>query len=316
MTTAPVNLPASPPPARPLDSFDELTAAHRRALLAHCYRMLGSIDDAEDAVQEAFARAWRARETYRQDISARAWLYRIATNVCLDAIERRHLTPGAAVAAKPTIAPVPAELFADVSAEPHARYDAHESVSMAFLAALQLLTPTQRAVLILRDVLGWRAAEVAPLLGISLAAANSSLHRARLAMAETRAEPPAIRPSTGIRALLDRYVRAWESADIPGLVALLREDAVVSMPPGVTVAGAASIGRFLEDVVFADERRIRMQPVDTTGGPGYLIESASRDHPELEPYAVVLLGLDEEGPAVTSMTVFAEPRVVARFALG
>ncbi|HEY2887911.1 MAG TPA: RNA polymerase subunit sigma-70 [Candidatus Limnocylindrales bacterium] len=305
---------AVPSPAGLSDSFDELAAAHRRALLAHSYRMLGSIDDAEDAVQEAFARAWRGRETYRQDVSARAWLYRIATNVCLDALERRkHATGSASLAA---IEPIPEALLADVSTEPHARYDAHESITLAFLEALQRLTPTQRAALILRDVLGWRAAEVAGLLEVSPRAAESSLRRARVAMAgagaAAGATPAPTRPSA-VRSLLDRYVRAWEAADIAGLVALLREDAIVTMPPGVMVTGTEAIARFLAEVVFDDERRIRMAPVRANGGIAYLVRSASRSHPELGPYAVIVVALDDM-PAITSMTVFAEPRVAARFA--
>jgi len=292
-----------------IPAIDELVAAHRPALLAHGYCMLGSIDDAEDAVQEAFARAWRSRDTYREDTSARAWLYRIATNVCLDMLERRRRTPAGARVV--SIEPVPASLFADVSTEPDARYDARESVSMAFLTALERLTPSQRAVLILRDVLGWRAAEVAELLDMSVPAANSALHRARGVMAEReRRTPPA---ASGIRSLLERYVRAWETADIPGLVALLREDAIVSMPPGQTVVGADAIGRFFADVVFADERQVRMRAVDATGGPAFLIESRSRRFPDFEPYAVVVLGLAKDDRMIRSMEVFASPAVTARF---
>jgi RNA polymerase sigma-70 factor (ECF subfamily) len=303
----------APAPAFELDeaAFEALAATHRRALIAHAYRMLGSIDDAEDAVQETFARAWRSRETYREDTSARAWLYRIATNACLDAIERRRRLPGGrAVVA---IEPVPERLFADVSTEPDARYDARESVSMAFLTALQRLTPQQRAVLILRDVLVWHATEVAELLDVSVPAANSTLNRARRVMGAPARMPEPFERATGIRALLDRYVRAWETADIPGLVALLREDAVVSMPPGLTVIGAAAIARFLAGVVFADERHVRLSPVDANGGPAFRIESRSRSYPEFELYAVVVLGLAEDDRSIASMEVFADPRVGARF---
>jgi len=306
--------------ARAVPAFDEpafaaLSAAHRSALVAHAYRMLGSIDDAEDAVQETFARAWRSRDTYREDTSSRAWLYRIATNVCLDLLERRRRTPGSGRVI--AIEPVPSSLFADVSTEPDARYDARESVSMAFLAALQRLTPQQRAVLILRDVLAWQASEVADLLEVSVPATNSTLHRARRVIAERERPARTLVPTTdrpiGIRALLDRYVRAWETADIPGLVALLREDAVVSMPPDLAVIGAGAIARFLAEVVFADERRVRMSPVEANGGPAFRIESRSRLYPEFEPYAVVVLGLTEDDRAVRSMEVFADPRVTARF---
>jgi len=302
-------------PAFDESEFAGLSAATRPALITHAYRMLGSMDDAEDAVQETFARAWRSRDTYREDTSARAWLYRIATNVCLDGIERRRRAPGGGRTV--AIEPVPASLFADVSTEPDARYDARESVSMAFLAALQRLTPQQRAVLVLRDVLAWQASEVADLLEVSVPAANSTLHRARRVMAERERPARTLVPTTdrpiGIRALLDRYVRAWETADIPGLVALLREDAVVSMPPDLAVIGAGAIARFLAEVVFADERQVRMSPVEANGGPAFRIESQRRRYPEFQPYAVVVLGLTEDDRAIRSMEVFADPKVTARF---
>ena len=140
------------------EAFGELTSPYRRELLVHCYRMLGSIDDAEDAVQDALARAWHGRNTFQRAISFRAWLYRIATNACLDAIERRKRDGEESLG----VGPIPDDLLDDTSAGPEARYDAHESISLAFLTAIQLLPPRQRAVLILRDVLSWRAAEVAP----------------------------------------------------------------------------------------------------------------------------------------------------------
>lgn len=143
------------------EAFGELTSPYRRELLVHCYRMLGSIDDAEDAVQDAFVRAWRGRNTFRRVISFRAWLYRIATNACLDAIERRKRGRGGQMSYE--VGPFPDDVLEESSAGPEARYDAHEAISLAFLRALQLLPPRQRAVLILRDVLSWRAAEVAEL---------------------------------------------------------------------------------------------------------------------------------------------------------
>lgn len=145
------------------EAFGDLTSPYRRPLLVHAYRMLGSIDDAEDAVQETLVRAWRSRATFTETVSFRAWLYRIASNVCLDGIERRKRSIGSA--GRYEVQPVPEDLLEDASAGPEARYDARESISLAFLTALQVLSPRQRGVLILRDVLGWRAAEVADLLG-------------------------------------------------------------------------------------------------------------------------------------------------------
>ena len=317
---------AAPPPATMArlspDAFGDLTTPYRGALLAHSYRMLGSIDDAEDAVQEALVRAWRSRATFTQAVSFRAWLYRIATNVCLDAIERTKRGWGAA--GRPEVQPVPEDLIDEPSAGPEARYDARESISLAFLTALQVLSPRQRGVLILRDVLGWRAAEVADLLGLSVPAANSALHRARRALEATYA--PAVprgaagaaafarTPESGrLRSLLDRYVRAWESADVAGLVSLLREDAVVSMPPGLTITGAEAIARFLASSVFAG-RRIRLVPVRTNGVAAFVIHSGATgaDIAALEPYAILTLDIDPE-LRIRRMGVFADPRLVARF---
>jgi RNA polymerase sigma-70 factor (ECF subfamily) len=300
------------------EAFGDRTTPYRGALLAHCYRMLGSIDDAEDAVQEALVRAWRSRATFTEAVSFRAWLYRIATNVCLDAIERRKRTLGGAANGRAEVQPIPEDLIDEPSAGPEARYDARESISLAFLTALQVLSPRQRGVLLLRDVLGWRANEVADLLGLSVPAANSALNRARVALAATYAPPGAVRaPEPGrLRTLLDRYVRAWEAADIAGLVSLLREDAVVSMPPGLTIAGADAIATFLANVVFADDRRIRLDPVQVNGAAAYRIRSGPTDA-ELEPFAILTLDLDAAGgqnPLVTRMGVFADPRLLARFA--
>ena len=294
------------------DTFGDLTTPYRGALLAHCYRMLGSIDDAEDAVQEALVRAWRSRATFTHTVSLRAWLYRIATNVCLDAIERSKR--GGGYSGRPEVQPVPDDLIDEPSAGPEARYDARESISLAFLTALQVLSPRQRGVLLLRDVLGWRANEVADLLGLSVPAANSALHRARTALTTTYPQPSAARaPEPGrLRSLLDRYVRAWDSADIAGLVSLLREDAVVSMPPGLTIVGANAIAAFLASSVFAGGRRVHLEPARSNGDATFVIHSGAPDAHALAPYAVLTLDIDA-GAHVTRMGVFADPRLVARF---
>ena len=235
------------------DEFNALTEPHRRELCVHCYRILGSLTEAEDMVQETFLHAWKRLQTFQGRSSFRAWLYKIATNACLDELDKRRtrrlLPVNAAPAADPhgPIAPPPAEVswlepFPDewlvdqTAANPEAHYSAYEAVSLAFLAALQALPPRQRAVLILSDVLDWSAQETADLLGASLAAVASALHRARVTMAATyhghapeerRGQPED--PHT--RAMLDRYMRAWQTADVNGLVNLLREEAVMSMPP-------------------------------------------------------------------------------------
>jgi RNA polymerase sigma-70 factor (ECF subfamily) len=297
------------------EAFDALTSPFRRELLVHCYRMLGSTDDAEDAVQDALARAWRGRATFQRAISVRAWLYRIATNACLDAIERRKRTHGGD--AHPSVGPIPDDVLGDASAEPEARYDAHESISLAFLTALQLLPPRQRAVLILRDVLAWRASEVAALLELTVPAVNSALHRARSRMANSEARSivaraPAAEPH-GLRALLERYVRAWESADVAGLVALLREEAIVAMPPGVIVRGRDAIGAFLAGSVFGGGIRVRLVPVAANRGPGFAVYSAGPGDNVLRMYAILLVDVDES--LVSRITVFADQRLATAFGL-
>jgi RNA polymerase sigma-70 factor (ECF subfamily) len=277
--------------------------------------MLGSIDDAEDAVQETLARAWRGRGTFQRAISIRAWLYRIATNACLDAIKGRKRARG--LEADPGVGPIPDDVLGDASSEPEARYDARESVSLAFLTALQLLPPRQRAVLILRDVLAWRASEVAELLELSLPAVNSSLHRARTRMADRNAtatvDPFSASQPGRLRTLLDRYVRAWESADVAGLVALLREEAIVAMPPGILVQGRQAIGTFLAGSVFASGLRVRLVAVRANRVPAFAVYSGVSGDPVLRMYAVLLL--DVAGSDISRMDVFANPRLATTFAI-
>src|ERR671916_2616274 len=173
-------------------AFAALVEPHRRELQVHCYRMLGSFEDSEDLVQETFLRAWRKRETFQGRSSFRAWLYRIATNACLDSLERRPRIAAVRDGAQPTaelpwLQPYPDQLLEEVAtgeAEPEEEVVARETIELAFIAAIQLLPPRQRAVLIARDVLGWSAAETAGMLGISVAAGNSALQRARATMKE------------------------------------------------------------------------------------------------------------------------------------
>jgi RNA polymerase sigma-70 factor, ECF subfamily len=238
---------------RDRDAFQQLVEPYRPELRLHCYRMLGSLDDAEDLVQETFLRAWRAVDRFEGRASARSWLYRIATNASLNALAsrasaRRVLpeavrppaveTPrGEPVTEIPWLEPYPdaaLEGVPDAAPGPDARYEMREAVQLAFVAAIQHLSPRQRAVLLLRDVMGWSAAETAQILDASVRSVNSALLRAR-ATIERRF--PDGRPGLQSahderqRELLDRYLRVWEAADVDGLVALLREDAVVAMPP-------------------------------------------------------------------------------------
>lgn len=231
-------------------AFGGLVEPHRRELRVHCYRMLGSFDESEDLVQETFLRAWRARDGFQGRSTVRAWLYRIATNACLDALARRPLGRRTAPAldpdhmppspvAVPWLQPYPDRLLEGVApsgAEPDAAVVAKETIELAFLAALQYLPPRQRAVLILRDVLGWPARETAALLETSVASVNSASQRARAALRrhlpERRLEwALAADPSEEERAVVRRYMDAIERADEAAIAALLRDDARVGHQP-------------------------------------------------------------------------------------
>ena len=280
------------------DAFGEHVAGYRSELFAHCYRMLGSVDEAEDALQDALARAWERRHMFGESISFRAWLYRIATNTCLNAIEGRkrdRTEPG----------PCPDGLLtgiASTDAGPEARYAMQESVSLAFLTVLQVLPPRQRAVLLLRDVLAFRAAEVARLLEISAQAVNSLLQRARTTLRGKYVRPTfADSPD-----LLARYVRAWEAADVASLVALLREDAVLAMPPRPSVIGARSIGGFLAESVSAIGS-MRLVAARANWGPALAAYVQTR--------LFALLVIDTDGERITRFHAYADPRVATRFGL-
>jgi RNA polymerase sigma-70 factor (TIGR02960 family) len=226
--------------ARNQSAFAELAERYRRELHVHCYRMLASFDEAEDAVQETFLRAWRGRSTLDGASLHRAWLYRIATNVCLDLLRRRSRRPAAvhAFAEVPWLQPYPDRLLDEVAPsddEPDAIVVERETIELAFLAALQVLPPRQRAALIARDVLGWTANETAALLETSVAAANSALQRARATMQEhlpsRRSEWSATQPSAEERGLLERFIDAHERCDAEAALAIAAQEIRVTMPP-------------------------------------------------------------------------------------
>ncbi|MFL5734626.1 MAG: RNA polymerase subunit sigma-70, partial [Chloroflexia bacterium] len=267
------------------EAFGHLTSPYRRELLVHCYRMLGSLEDAEDTLQETLLRAWRRLDSFEGRASLRAWLYRIATNASLDALDKRPRrvmpqavgAPGGPESPFPGPAqehvwlePLPDTLIDEQpAANPEARYEARESVALAFLAALQNLPGRQRAVLILRDVLGWKANEVADLLDMTLAAVNSALQRARATMQHQgrRAEARAgfgVAPTSDEQtaSLLARYVEAWEAADAAKLVSLLRQDAMITMPPHfLWYRGRETIQEFLSGYLFSGEAKGRFRLV-------------------------------------------------------
>jgi len=221
-------------------AFASLTERHRRELHVHCYRMLASFDEAEDAVQETFLRAWRGRETFEGDVLFRAWLYRIATNVCVDMIRgrSRRVADMYSIAEVSWLTPYPDRLLDEIAPsddEPDATVVARETIELAFLAAMQVLPPRQRAALLLRDVMGWPASETASLLETSVAAANSALQRARETMQHHlpshRIDWSASEPSAEERALLDRFIDAHERCDAAAAAAIASQDIRITMPP-------------------------------------------------------------------------------------
>jgi RNA polymerase sigma-70 factor (ECF subfamily) len=265
-------------------AFQLVVERHRRELLVHCYRMLGSFDDAEDMLQETLLRAWGGLSSFEGRSALRPWLYKIATNVCLDALasRRRRLLPTNflphAEAGDPMPRPIEDQVWIEPIPDalidlrpahnPEASYDAAESVSLAFLATLQTLPGRQRAVLVLRDVLGFGAAETADLLATSVAAVNSALQRARGAMkafrSDTTTSPAPEAESEETVSLLTRYVEAWEAPDAARLVALLREDVVFTMPPlPLWYQGRTAIRWFLEEHLFTADAQGRFRLVAT-----------------------------------------------------
>jgi RNA polymerase sigma-70 factor (ECF subfamily) len=298
--------------------FGELEQ-YRGALTAYCYRMLGSPFDAEDAVQEAFVRAWRSRDQFEGRAAVRSWLYRIATNVCLDMLkgkERRTRPMDMGPATEPLeknlnwrldkrwVEPIPESLIAP-EPDPADRAVERESVRLAFVAALQKLPSRQRAVLILREVLRWEASEVAELLDSTVASVNSSLQRARATLAKSKVSSddrlPAL--SDADRALLERYVAAFERYDISALTSLIREDAFQSMPP-------FDMWLYGRDDIFSwwfgpgiGCRGSRMIPVRSANGPAY---GQYKPSPQggYEPWALQVL--DISGGRIGELTFFLD----------
>ncbi len=289
------------------DEFARLADPYRRELLAHCYRMLGSIHDAEDQVQETLIRAWRSYGDFEGRSSMRTWLHRIATNNCLRALETRERLPlpsglggpgdnpdSALVASRPEVPwlqPLPDSAVLGGQADPASVVAGRASMRLALIAALQYLPPRQRAVLILRDVLGWHAPEVAELLGISTAAANSVLQRARAQVERLAPEEDDIHEpdDPGLRDLLDRYAAAFETADVGSLTALLREDATLEMPPQpMWFAGREAIGRFMASRVLVRAGDFRLMRVGANFQPAFAAYSRSDDG-ALRAHAIMLV---------------------------
>jgi RNA polymerase sigma-70 factor (TIGR02960 family) len=301
-------------------AFDEMVAPHRAELHAHCYRMLGSVHDADDALQDALLGAWKGLAGFAGRSSLRTWLYKVATNACLQLLARRprrllatdhRPSPAAGTELEePVMEPIWLEPYPD---DPQASYEARESVELAFVAALQHLPATQRAALILRDVLGFAAAEVAELLETTVAAVNSAHQRARASLDErapARSQQATLRElgDAGQRELVASYVQAWARADVDALLDLLARDVRFSMPPIPSwFDGRDHVGRFFAERVFATPWRL--VPTRASGQLAF----ACYQGPEFRLGALNVITLRER--SIVQMTGFLDPTVHARFRL-
>jgi RNA polymerase sigma-70 factor, ECF subfamily len=315
-------------PNRPSDEFGRLIEPFRRELKLHCYRMLGSVHEAEDAVQETFLRAWRGFDRFEGRGSFRAWLYQIATNVCLNTLAARKNAPrllpnaatrmpdGTPVTDVPWLEPYPDSFLEgiDESANPEARYLSREAVQLAFVAVIQGLPPRQRAALLLCDVLGWSANEAATLLGGSTASINSILQRARETLSRRYPDGrPAVSrsPNPLEQDLLGRYLRAWERLDVDGLVALLKEDATYTMPPKVQwYAGRTAIGNFFEWAWRAYES-FRLVPTAANNQPAFAAYSRASSDAPWTAHSIHVLTVHDG--AVSALTLFVKPLAPSLF---
>ncbi len=318
-----------------------LIEPYRRELLLHSYRLLGSLHDAEDVVQETMLRAWRHFDTFtlRGPGSLRTWLYTIATNTSLDALKKRlpRTLPGSAspmsdptrpIAPKSSDAlwlePFPDSWLTEATENPEALYTRHESISLAFLTALQILPPRQRAILLLSDVLDWRAVEIAQLLELSVGAVNSALHRARVTLAKNyhsqRQDVVQVdRADTTINTLLTRYLQAWETDDVDGLVALLKEDATISMPPIPSwYRGREAIRIFLRASLFSSgvQRQWRLFPTYANGQHAlvvYRMNEATKSYRASTLQMVTLDGSQDGLWQIAEVIAFINPKLISSF---
>jgi RNA polymerase sigma-70 factor, ECF subfamily len=316
------------------NAFALLIDPYRRQLLAHCYRMLGSAADAEDALQDALLGAWRGLPQFEGRSSLRSWLYTIATNACLRAIERRPKRvlpidygppsdphdPGAEPLVESVwIGPYPDTLLEEAAA-PDARYEQREAVELAFIAALQHLPARQRAVLILRDVLGFSARETAEALDTTPVSIDSALQRAHKAVdtrLPERSQQATLRSldDSQLKHVVDRFVGAWERADVDAVVSLLAQDAVFAMPPEPTwFIGRDAIGEFLAAYPLApDAPRIRLLPTSANGQVAFGHYSWRAADNAFMPHAITVLALRES--QIAELTVFKTAEAFAGFEL-
>jgi RNA polymerase sigma-70 factor (ECF subfamily) len=308
------------------EAFEQLAEPFRREIRVHCYRMLGSLDEAEDLVQDTYLRAWRSFDSFEGG-SIRAWLYRIATNACLNSLASRksmaRLLPdqfgpafsgmpeGAPATEVPWLEPYPdsgLEGIAYDSLNPAVRYASREAVQLAFVAVIQQLPPRQRATLLLCDVLGWASAEVATLLGGSTASVNSALQRARETLAKRYPDgrpPVASRPDESQQKLLGRYLHAWEGHDLDGFVSLLREDATYTMPPWLEwYVGREAIRSFFE-MAWKTCNGLRLVATAANGQPAFAVYARDAADQPLAAHSIQVL--THEDGMISTLTLFVPP---------
>ena len=315
------------------DAFARLVDPYRRELQVHCYRLLGSVADAEDALQEALLSAWQGLPAFEGRASIRTWLYRVATSRCMDALRSARRRPALAspppdglMPPEPTrlgevlwLEPYPDDLLtgiADSTPGPHARYESREAISLAFITALQLLPPRQRAAVLLRDVLGFHASEAARILDVSEESVTSALERARAALERHRpsAQLPAPPPgSPAERELVERLTAAFESADVDAIIAMMTEDAWLTMPPlPLEYQGRELAAAFLTATAFRPGWTARLIPARANSQPAFGFYA--RDPDTGSYYTVGLMVLTLSGTRVSAMTRF-DPAVLPRFGL-
>lgn len=316
-------------------AFDALVASYRRELLAHCYRMLGSYADAEDALQEALLRAWRGLARFEGRSSLRAWLYRIVTNACSTAIERRpkrllpidrapaadpHAGPADAVSDPVWLEPYPdQELGLGAAAGPEARYERREALELAFIAALQCLPAEQRAVLILRDVLGFSVRETASMLERTPVAIDSALRRARGTVehrmpSQSQQQTLRLLGDQRLGEIVERYVTAWERHDVDAIVSLLTDDARIVMPPlSSWYSGRDQVVAFLHAYPLRAGRRWKMVATSANGQPALATYEWNEKFGAFTPHSISVVAL--RGSRIEEIVAFLDPKLLEPFVL-